>query len=38
MISARDAFGESLDYIITQSGDMNVYNVLEYGDYEEEEN
>ena len=27
-LAAREAFGESLDIIITQSGDMNVYNVL----------
>ncbi|CAD8210813.1 unnamed protein product [Paramecium pentaurelia] len=32
-LAARDAFEESLDIIITQSGGMNVYNVLQYGNY-----
>ncbi|CAK64904.1 unnamed protein product (macronuclear) [Paramecium tetraurelia] len=36
-LAARDAFEESLDIIITQSGDMNVYNVLQYGNYGETE-
>ncbi|CAD8122173.1 unnamed protein product [Paramecium sonneborni] len=36
-LGARDAFEESLDIIITQSGGMNVYNVLQYGNYGETE-
>ncbi|KAM3137794.1 hypothetical protein pb186bvf_010044 [Paramecium bursaria] len=34
-VQSKDYFEKALDYIVTQSGDMNVYNVLQYGDYEE---
>lgn len=33
-VEARQGFEGSLETIVTQSGDMNVYNVLEYGTYE----